>query len=341
MSTTVEEFASEVEALIGDYAAFVADLLDQLEKLEVETKSYHITHLLYRTETAPEYERLRDALRPLCREAVETEFNGRPVSVMTMRHPLELPGGHSVTMIELPAPRAAHTYPSGLESIGVLVGEELPEFKKRYAKAITGVKDHGRDCKPGFITFDNGKTAKFYDTSLREVVILEGWRFEEPLEPEDAEVNRIARMVNAWRRYLYSIDNQWQPLIQGVTPKPTGCGPVYEVPNPIPRPGESFAIADMREGGITDAHYHHKMTEVYMVLEGSGTVVVGGEELPVRQNATVVIPPDHAHFTVSRGLVLATINTPPFEANDYLVLNDSNGAVRFDEAQYERLTKGL
>ena len=40
---------------------------------------------------------------------------------------------------------------------------------------LTGVKDHGQHCQPAFITFDNDKTAKFYDISLREIVILQGW----------------------------------------------------------------------------------------------------------------------------------------------------------------------
>lgn len=63
----------------------------------------------------------------------------------------------------------------GLESIGVTIGDKLPEFIKRYDPVLTGVKDHGEHCQPAFITFDNDKTAKFYDISLREIVLLQGW----------------------------------------------------------------------------------------------------------------------------------------------------------------------
>ncbi len=77
-----------------------------------------------------------------------------------------------------------------------------------------------------------------------------------------------------------------------------------------------------------------------MVLEGSAALVAGGEELSLRAGATLVIPPDTAHFTLVDGLVLVAINTPPFEDSDYLVLEDSNMEVGFDIAQYERLTKG-
>jgi len=49
---------------------------------------------------------------------VETQFNGRAVSILILKEPLLLEDGFTVSMIELPAPRAVHMYPSGLESIG-------------------------------------------------------------------------------------------------------------------------------------------------------------------------------------------------------------------------------
>ena len=82
-------------------------------------------------------------------------------------------------MIELPAPRLVHMYPSGLESIGVVIGDLLPEFINKHGNVLTGVKEHGEHCQPAFITFDNDKTSKFYDISLREIVIRQGWKIEE------------------------------------------------------------------------------------------------------------------------------------------------------------------
>jgi len=52
---------------------------------------------------------------------------------------------------------------------------ELPEFIKAHNAVLTGVKEHGEHCQPAFITFDNDKTAKFYNISLREIVLLQGW----------------------------------------------------------------------------------------------------------------------------------------------------------------------
>ena len=66
----------------------------------------------------PEYENLRDETKNFCSEFVETQFNGRAVSILILKEPLLLEDGFTVSMIELPAPRAVHMYPSGLESIG-------------------------------------------------------------------------------------------------------------------------------------------------------------------------------------------------------------------------------
>ncbi len=165
----------KIENLIGDYQAFFSDLLHRMKKVGISIAGMPMSHLLYRTTEDAEYEYLRDEIKKLCNEFVETQFNGRAVAILILREPLVLEDGFTVTMIELPAPRAVHMYPSGLESIGVVVGKKLPEFISQYQSVLSGIKDHGGHCKPAFITFDNDKTSKFYDISLREIVILQGW----------------------------------------------------------------------------------------------------------------------------------------------------------------------
>ena len=165
----------QVEHLLGDYQRFFSDLLNRLKNVGINMAEMPMSHLLYRVSTYPEYERLRDQLKELCSEFVETQFNGRAVSILILKNPLVLEDGFTVAMIELPAPRSAHMYPRGLESIGVVVGKTLPAFITRYRDVLTGVKDHREHCQPAFITFDNDKTAKFYDISLRDIVNHQGW----------------------------------------------------------------------------------------------------------------------------------------------------------------------
>ncbi|HVE45042.1 MAG TPA: VOC family protein [Gammaproteobacteria bacterium] len=169
---------NNIEKIIGNYKAFFSDLLHRMKKAGIKIHGMPLSHLLYRTVTIPEYEELRDKLKNYCSEFVETQFNGRAVSILILEKPLLLEDGFTVSMIELPAPRSVHMYPSGLESIGVIVGKQLPEFINQHEDVLTGVKDHGQHCQPAFITFDNDKTSKFYDISLREIVMLQGWKIE-------------------------------------------------------------------------------------------------------------------------------------------------------------------
>ncbi len=144
-------------------------------------------------------------------------------------------------------------------------------------------------------------------------------------------------IVGVWQNYL-KVGIHWQDLIMGVRPIRGGCGDIYELTNPIKRPNESFAIADMRSLPFAEPHYHVE-TEIYFVLQGKGLVVVGGEELRVQKNSVIVIPPNIAHFTVpDEDIVLAVVNTQPFIAEHYIVVKDSREDIKFDKQQFDKLT---
>ncbi len=167
-----------IKRIIGDYQLFFFSLYTQLNKRNVDITGMPLSHLCYRVSTELEYKEIRDQLKDFCSEFVETQFNGRSVSILILKTSLVFKEGFTVSVIELPASRASHTYPSGLEHVGVLVGKTLPAFNKQYKDVLTGTKDHGINCKPSFISFNNGKTVKFYDHSLKEIVLLEGWEFQ-------------------------------------------------------------------------------------------------------------------------------------------------------------------
>ena len=167
-----------LEKVIGDYQTFFSDLVHRQKKIGINIDGMPLSHLLYRVTTVPEYESLRDQLKLFCSEFVETQLNDRAVSILALKEELILEDGFKVSVIELPAPRAAHMYPSGLESIGVVVDKKLKEFITQHKDVLTGIKDHGQYCQPAFVTFDNDKTSKFYDISLTEIVARQGWQLE-------------------------------------------------------------------------------------------------------------------------------------------------------------------
>jgi len=166
-----------IEDTIGDYQAFFSDLLARLAGLSIEVKGMPISHVCYRVATQRECEVFREQVKMFCKAYTEYEFNGRSISLLLLEEPLALSLGYSAPLIELPAPKSSHPYPTGLEHVGFVVGEQFSEFHKRYLPVLTGQKDWGPYCQPLYVAFDNGTTVKFYERSLEEVVKLEGKRF--------------------------------------------------------------------------------------------------------------------------------------------------------------------
>lgn len=147
----------------------------------------------------------------------------------------------------------------------------------------------------------------------------------------------VALISQMWLPYFDAMN--WEDLIKGKTPKKTGCGLIYELDNPFDQTKNNFAIADMRDVLVATPHYHtNGESEIYIVLQGSGTTVVGYTEYELKKGTIVITPPNVAHFTIPKeDLVLAVLNVPHFNPENCVFLIESNSAVRFDKAQLERL----
>ncbi len=145
-------------------------------------------------------------------------------------------------------------------------------------------------------------------------------------------------IIDAWREYLENLED-WQVVVEGVTPKQTQCGPVYEPESPLPNRTETFAISDMRDIKVAYPHYHKNgETEIYFVIEGSGLAVVGDEEAWIEKGSVVITPPDTTHYTIpNEGLVMMVINTPSFKAGNIVEPTESDPAVKFNKERYEEL----
>jgi len=62
-------------------------------------------------------------------------------------------------------------------------------------------------------------------------------------------------------------------------------------------------------------HYHKRMTEIYLILEGEGHLELDGQTMPVRPLTTVMIKPGCRHRAVG-ALKVINIVIPPFDAED-------------------------
>jgi mannose-6-phosphate isomerase-like protein (cupin superfamily) len=62
-------------------------------------------------------------------------------------------------------------------------------------------------------------------------------------------------------------------------------------------------------------HYHKKMTEIYLVLEGDGHIELDGEVFPVKPMTAIMIKPGCRHRAVGK-LRVVNIPVPAFDEGD-------------------------
>jgi len=62
-------------------------------------------------------------------------------------------------------------------------------------------------------------------------------------------------------------------------------------------------------------HYHQRLTEIYLVLEGEGHLELDGEIVPLRPLTAVLIKPGCRHRAVGT-LRIANISVPAFDPAD-------------------------
>ena len=72
-------------------------------------------------------------------------------------------------------------------------------------------------------------------------------------------------------------------------------------------------IVDIREDAKT--HYHKKLTEVYLILEGEGQMELDGELVPVKPFTSIMIKPGCRHRAVGK-MKIVNVSIPPFDPND-------------------------
>jgi mannose-6-phosphate isomerase-like protein (cupin superfamily) len=75
----------------------------------------------------------------------------------------------------------------------------------------------------------------------------------------------------------------------------------------------SLHVVDIQEDSRT--HYHKKMTEIYLVLEGEGQMELDGELIQVRPMTAIYIRPGCRHRAIGR-LKIINVPVPAFDEAD-------------------------
>lgn len=72
-------------------------------------------------------------------------------------------------------------------------------------------------------------------------------------------------------------------------------------------------VVDIRED--SRIHYHKKLTEIYVVLEGEGQMELDGERVLVGPMTTIFIKPGCRHRAIGEMRILNVV-IPPFDTED-------------------------
>jgi mannose-6-phosphate isomerase-like protein (cupin superfamily) len=98
-----------------------------------------------------------------------------------------------------------------------------------------------------------------------------------------------------------------------VAPVPCPCGQARRAFNTDDNAVATQHVTDI--SAESRVHYHKKLTEIYLVLEGEGHMELDGERVPVKPMTSILIKPGCRHRAVGKLRVAITV-IPPFDAED-------------------------
>jgi len=75
----------------------------------------------------------------------------------------------------------------------------------------------------------------------------------------------------------------------------------------------SLHVVDIEQN--SRAHYHKRMTEIYLVLEGEGQMELDGKRVPVKPMTAIYIRPGCRHRAIGK-LRIVNIPVPAFDEAD-------------------------
>ena len=75
----------------------------------------------------------------------------------------------------------------------------------------------------------------------------------------------------------------------------------------------SLHIVDIQQD--SQAHYHKRMTEIYLVLEGEGQMELDGALIPIKPMTAIYIKPGCRHRAIGK-LRIVNIPVPSFDETD-------------------------
>ena len=100
--------------------------------------------------------------------------------------------------------------------------------------------------------------------------------------------------------------------LNSIPPIPCPCG---EARRAFAEPGNAASVHLVDISVDARTHYHKRMTEIYLILEGEGHLELDGTLVPVKPMTAVYIRPGCRHRAVGK-LRIINIPVPAFDPKD-------------------------
>ena len=98
-----------------------------------------------------------------------------------------------------------------------------------------------------------------------------------------------------------------------IQPQECPCGDTRRAFISPDNPVATIHMVDISADSRT--HYHKRLTEIYLILEGEGHMELDGELIPVKPLTTILIKPGCRHRAVGK-MKIVNIPIPAFDPED-------------------------
>ncbi len=107
--------------------------------------------------------------------------------------------------------------------------------------------------------------------------------------------------------------------IDDVSAVPCPCGTSQRFINRDENPNVSVHRTEIEDAEL---HYHEKTTEIYYILNGSGTMVLDNEHAALEPGVVIQIPPGVKHKVTGK-VTAFIVAQPAFDPNDEFIVNEN------------------
>ncbi len=107
--------------------------------------------------------------------------------------------------------------------------------------------------------------------------------------------------------------------LQDVAPVACPCGQARRIITGSDN--DQLSVHRVTISGAAKVHYHERLTEFYVILEGSGEIRLNEERVAIGPNDVVMIPPGTRH-ALDGEFEIINIVCPPFDPSDEHVIEE-------------------